>query len=80
MPKHLQKKYDYPVTYIKTEQIKRGYYVASIEIITETPKDFEDFEITEMFLQKLEEQIRKNPAYYFWTHNRFKHMGKENIQ
>ncbi len=75
----LAKKYDYPVIYFKTERIKRGYYVASIETITETPKDFDDFEMTEIFIQKLEEQIRKSPEFYFWTHNRFKHMGKENM-
>lgn len=76
----LAKKYDYPVAYIKAEQVKRGYYIASMEIITESPKSFENFEITDIFLRKLEAQIRKDPAYYFWTHNRFKHMGKENLK
>ncbi|MCH1558151.1 MAG: hypothetical protein L7R87_03455 [Flavobacteriaceae bacterium] len=27
-------------------------------------------------MKKLEEQIRNKPEYYYWTHNRFKHMDK----
>ncbi len=73
----LAKKYNYPVVYFRTERVRRGYYVANVEVITENPRDYKDYEITEMFLRKLEDQIRKEPAYYFWTHNRFKHMGKE---
>ncbi len=74
----LAKKYNYPVIYYRTERVRRGYYVANVEVITENPRDYKDYKITEMFLRKLEDQIRKEPAYYFWTHNRFKHMGKEN--
>jgi len=70
----LSKKYNYPVIYFKTERIKRGYYESTIEVLAENPQDFKNYEITDMFLQKLENQIRNNPEYYFWTHNRFKHM------
>ncbi len=70
----LAKKYNYPVVYFKTERIKRGYYESTIEVLAENPQDFKNYEITDMFLQKLENQIRNNPEYYFWTHNRFKHM------
>ena len=73
----LAKKYNYPIIYFRTERVKRGHYIANIEIITESPKDFKDFEITEIYLNKLEKQIRKNPEFYFWTHKRFKHMGQE---
>jgi KDO2-lipid IV(A) lauroyltransferase len=73
----LAKKYNYPIIYYRTERVKRGYYIANVEVITENPRDYTDFEITDMFLSKLKNQIQKEPAYYFWTHNRFKHMGKE---
>jgi len=29
-----------------------------------------------MYIDRVEKQIRENPEYYFWTHNRFKHMDK----
>jgi KDO2-lipid IV(A) lauroyltransferase len=75
----LAKKYNYPVLYLHVERVKRGYYESTIEILAEHPREFEDYEITDLFLQRIEKQIRKNPEYYFWTHNRFKHMGKEKI-
>ncbi len=76
----LAKRFDFPLLYFRTERIKRGYYVANVEVITEHPRDYKDYDLTDIFLKKLEDQIRKEPAYYFWTHNRFKHMGKENMQ
>ena len=76
----LAKKYDYPVIYFRTERVKRGYYVANVEVISDNPRDFKDYELTEIFLKKLENQIRKNPEFYFWTHKRFKHMGKEKVE
>ena len=76
----LAKKYDYPIVYFRTERVKRGYYIANIELIAENPREYKDYQLTDIFLRKLENQIRKEPAYYFWTHKRFKHMGKENMQ
>lgn len=72
----LAKKYNYPVIYFKTERVKRGYYESTIEVLAENPLDFKDYEITDVFLQKLEKQIRNKPEYYFWTHKRFKHMKR----
>lgn len=69
----LAKKYDYAVMYIETTRVKRGYYEAKMEILSENPGELPDFEITDRFMKKLEAQIRKEPAYYFWTHKRFKH-------
>ena len=73
----LAKRYDCAVVFMKISKLKRGYYEVRYETLTETPKDFPDYEITDMFLKKTEAQIRENPNYYLWTHNRFKHKGKE---
>jgi len=72
----LAKRYNMAVVYMQVERLKRGYYEVTFETLTETPKDYKDYEITDMFLEKTEKQIRTKPAYYFWTHNRFKHAGK----
>ena len=74
----LAKKYDYAVMYIETTKVKRGFYETKMEILTENPREVPDFDITDLFMKKLEAHIRKEPAYYFWSHKRFKHM-KENI-
>lgn len=70
----LAKKYDYAVMYIETTKIKRGFYETKMEILSENPRDVPDFDITDLFMKKLEAKIRKEPQYYFWTHKRFKHM------
>ncbi|MDX1830148.1 MAG: lysophospholipid acyltransferase family protein [Lutibacter sp.] len=72
----LAKKYDLNVAYIATKKIKRGYYESTFNLITTEPKKYADYEITDMYLRQLEAQIYEEPAYYFWTHKRFKHKDK----
>lgn len=72
----LAKKYDMNVVYMDTQKIKRGYYETTFSLITDNPKEFQDYQITDMFLKKVEEIVYKKPEYYFWTHNRFKHKDK----
>lgn len=73
----LAKKYDYNFINIEVTKVKRGFYEVEFELIAENPRDFKDYQLTDIFLKKLEKQIRKKPEYYFWTHNRFKHEGKK---
>lgn len=75
-PEMLAKKYDYPVIYLITNRIKRGYYEATIKILAEKPNEYKDYEITELFSKALEKQIRNKPEFYFWTHKKFKHRAK----
>ena len=72
----LAKRYNCAVVLMKTYKIKRGYYETAFELLAENPKDYKDYQITDMFLEKIEKQIREQPAYYFWSHNRWKHSGK----
>jgi KDO2-lipid IV(A) lauroyltransferase len=74
----LSKRYDCAFVYMKVNKVKRGYYDVSFELISDEPKSIPDFQLTDIFLEKTEKQIKETPEYYFWTHNRFKHEGKEN--
>jgi len=69
----LAKKYDLSVVFAKVKKVKRGYYEATFISLADNPKDFEDFKITEMYLQEVEKQILEAPEYYLWTHKRWKH-------
>lgn len=71
----MAKKLDIPVTYLKIEKVKRGYYEAEFIPLADNPKEVEDYKITDKYIELLEEQIRKNPENYLWTHKRWKHMG-----
>ena len=73
----LAKKHNLTVVMISTKKVKRGYYENSFRIITKEPNKFPDFELTDIFHKETEKLIRSQPEYYFWTHKRFKHKGKE---
>ncbi|MDY7393623.1 lipid A biosynthesis acyltransferase [Aureibaculum sp. 2210JD6-5] len=75
----LAKKHDFPIVFFKTKRVKRGYYEVNFEMITKEPRSFKDYDITDIYLRKVEEQIKEAPEYYFWTHKRFKHRGKNLI-
>ncbi|MBL6591877.1 MAG: lysophospholipid acyltransferase family protein [Flavobacteriaceae bacterium] len=72
----IAKKYNLPVVYGKMKKIKRGYYSVEFQLITDNPKKFKDFEITEKYLRLVENQLHEDPHPYLWTHNRFKHASK----
>ena len=76
-PEVIARKLDLPVFYFKTERIKRGVYQCSFVLLEESPKSVKPFEVTDRFIQELEKQIIEAPEFYFWTHKRFKHMGKK---
>lgn len=67
------KKLDFAVTYLKIEKVRRGYYQAELIPLTNTPKEFPDYQLTDRYFEMLQTQIRKEPANYLWTHKRWKH-------
>lgn len=72
----LAKKLDMAVVFFKVKKLKRGYYETTFETITLNPKEYENYEITDIFLKLVEQQIYEAPEYYLWTHKRWKHRDK----
>jgi len=72
----LAKKYDMNIVLFETKKIKRGYYETTFSLITNNALKYPNYELTDVFLEKIEQLIRKQPQYYFWTHKRFKHKDK----
>ncbi|WP_317040844.1 lysophospholipid acyltransferase family protein [Flavobacterium commune] len=70
----LAKRFDMNVIYLKVTKVKRGFYEAEIEILAEDVKNVPDYQITDLFLKKVENQIIEAPEYYLWTHKRWKHQ------
>jgi len=69
----LSKKYDMNVIFLKVKKVKRGFYEASFEILSENVQEVPNYEITDKFLKLVEQQIYEAPEYYLWTHKRWKH-------
>lgn len=72
----IAKKFDMAVVFFRVKRVKRGYYETTFETLTENPKEFKDYQITDAFFRQVENQIRKAPEYYLWTHKRWKHRDK----
>ena len=75
----LAKKFDMNVMFMKIKKVKRGFYEAEFELLTNDAKSIPNYQITETFLRKVEQQILEAPEFYLWTHKRWKHKGKNKL-
>jgi len=65
------------VFYVDMERPCRGRYVCTFRLISAEAAKEEEFAITRRFYKLLEESIRRQPAFYLWTHNRWKRTRAE---
>ena len=72
----LSKKFDLVVINYVSRKIKRGYYETEFQLITDTPKEFDDYQLTDKYTKLTEENIKVQPEFYLWSHRRFKHRDK----
>lgn len=72
----LAKRYDMNVIFLKVKKIKRGHYEATFEHLFDNPKEVPNYQISDEFLRRVEQQILEAPEYYLWTHKRWKHKKK----
>ena len=68
---------NFPVFYCELTKTRRGYCEAEFKLMTEAPKETVEGEITYMFAHELEQTIRREPAYWLWSHKRWKFTKKE---
>ncbi len=54
------------------EKLARSKYQITFELITASPQETPHGFITEKHMGLLEENIRKQPQYWLWTHKRWK--------
>jgi KDO2-lipid IV(A) lauroyltransferase len=65
------------VIYGSMERVNRGKYVYHTQLICEDASQTLPGEITNTHLQLLENDIRRAPEYWLWTHRRWKHKRPE---
>lgn len=58
--------------YLDVEPKKRGHYDLTFKEIKPL-EDGQEYPYTRSYLKMLENTIRRNPPYWLWSHNRFKH-------
>ncbi len=65
-----------PLVYFDVQKVKRGYYTLEIIDMIENPAETKYGEVTQKYMAKVEEIIRRKPEYYLWSHRRWKHSDE----
>jgi KDO2-lipid IV(A) lauroyltransferase len=77
-PAVLAKKMNWPVIFVSVERISRGQYLVDAELISDSSSSMSESEILKAWVSKLEKKIESQPAYWLWSHKRWKHQRKIN--
>jgi KDO2-lipid IV(A) lauroyltransferase len=75
----IARKTNRPVFYLKTSYVKQGYYEVDCVPISLTPASTAEFEITELHTRFLEDLIIEEPAYWLWSHRRWKYKPEKAV-
>lgn len=62
--------------YGRMERVKRGKYVMHLELMAENAAELKEFEATNMYYERLTDNIRQSPELWLWTHKRWKRTRK----
>jgi len=71
------REYGYPVIFAKMHRLGRSRFNISFDLLEEDPSNAPYGSITERHTRMLEEQILEDPAYYLWTHKRWKRIRSD---
>ena len=66
-----------PVFYMRVRILKRGYYEVECVPLCMEPAASKPFEITNLHVNYLEQIIIDEPAYWLWSHRRWKHKPED---
>jgi len=63
--------------YADVRRLRRGYYECEFKLLDRHPDNVPDFQLTERYMNELEQTICREPAYWLWTHDRFQRTKEE---
>jgi len=68
----LAKSFKWPIVFGEMRRLRRGYYEMEFKDICNSPEEYRDDQIINMYAEMVEASIRKNPESWLWSHNRWK--------
>ncbi|MBQ2322280.1 MAG: lysophospholipid acyltransferase family protein [Bacteroidales bacterium] len=71
-PEHIARKLDIALVYPSFVGYKSGYYEVDLHMIAENPRDLPDHECTSRFAALIEDDLRRIPQLWLWSHRRWK--------
>lgn len=66
-----------PVFYMRVRMLRRGYYEVECVPLCLEPAATHLYEITNLHVNYLEQIIKEEPAYWLWSHRRWKHKPQD---
>ena len=63
--------------YLDVKCVGRGRYDCEFQVITRNPGEMGEFELTDIYFQRMEQTINRAPQYWLWSHNRWKRTREE---
>ena len=63
--------------YVDVKHVGRGRYECEYHVITCHPEQMGEFELTNIYFQRMEQTINRAPQYWLWSHNRWKRTREE---
>ena len=63
--------------YLDVRHVGRGRYDCEFQVITRDPSTMGEFELTDIYFQRMEQTINRAPQYWLWSHNRWKRTREE---
>lgn len=71
------KKMDAAIYFADVRRLRRGYYHLRLRPVTDNIRSFEDYRLTEYYMEELERMIRRQPHLWLWSHKRWKHRRED---
>ena len=72
-PERIAKSLNFAVVFCHVTKTGRGMYHIGFELITDAPGENPQYEITNAHVKMLEDDIRKQPEIWLWSHRRWKY-------
>lgn len=76
----MSRKINDSVYYLKMEKVKRGHYNFKVIELFRDAANTEEGEVMKTYLQTLEAHIKEEPAYWLWSHRRWKREMPEGTE
>ncbi len=76
-PEKLARSTNTPVFFVALRRQRRGHYVLHVELMTKEAAKLPEGHLSEQFMALLEQEIRRAPAHWLWSHRRWKHRREE---
>ncbi len=76
----IAKKFSLPIFYASVVPKRRSSYTVKVELLIEQPQDMAEEQISLIHMRRLEQDIQQYPAYWLWSHRRWKHQLPEGME